>query len=197
MSCSKHNVIIICWKNYGRSPPPLRSHAVPERQRRDRERSEHPMNITILAIGKNMPHWVTEGVTEYTQRLPKNYHTHWIEIPLEKRGKNADLTKIIAQEEDRIRAAIPKGSHLIALDRTGHSFDTRSLAKHLQTWHDNQQDITWVIGGPEGLSQAFLKTAHAVWSLSSLTLPHPLVRVVLAEQLYRAYSIIINHPYHR
>ena len=155
------------------------------------------MNITLLAIGKNMPPWVTQGVAEYTQRMPSQYRVQWSEIPMEKRGKNADLGKIIAIEEEKITRALPKNSIIIALDRMGKTFDTPTLAKHLQTWHDNQQDIAWVIGGPEGLSSDFLKKTSLTWSLSALTLPHPLVRVLIAEQLYRAYSIIVNHPYHR
>ncbi len=155
------------------------------------------MNITLLAIGKNMPPWVTQGVAEYTQRMPSQYRVQWSEIPMEKRGKNADLGKIIAIEEEKITRALPKNSIIIALVRMGKTFDTPTLAKHLQTWHDNQQDICFVIGGPDGLSERFLKEIDAVWSISAMTLPHPLVRIVLAEQLYRAWSITVNHPYHR
>ena len=153
--------------------------------------------ITIIAVGKNMPSWVVEGTLEYTQRMPADYRTQFIEIPLEKRGKNADLTKIIATEENKILAAIPKDSICVALDRIGKTINTITLAKHLQTWHDNRQEICFIIGGPEGLSEAFLKKTNLVWSLSAMTLPHPLVRIVLAEQLYRAWSITVNHPYHR
>lgn len=153
--------------------------------------------ITIIAVGKNMPSWVNEGVNEYTQRMPADYKTCFIEIPLEKRGKNADLQKIIRIEEDKILSAIPKGALCIPLDRIGKTINTVTLAKQLQTWHDNRQEICFIIGGPEGLSEAFLKKATVVWSLSAMTLPHPLVRIVLAEQLYRAWSITVNHPYHR
>lgn len=144
-----------------------------------------------------MPSWVSEGVDEYTQRMPLDYRTRFIEIPLEKRGKNADLSKIIATEENKITANIPKDSICIALDRIGKTINTITLAKHLQTWHDNRQEICFIIGGPEGLSEAFLKKTNLVWSLSAMTLPHPLVRIVLSEQLYRAWSITVNHPYHR
>lgn len=144
-----------------------------------------------------MPDWVSAGTNQYTQRMPADYRVEFIEISLEKRGKNADLTKIIAIEERKILAAIPKDSLCIALDRSGKTLSTANLANRLQTWHDNRQKHCFIIGGPEGLSEAFLKKTDGVWSLSAMTLPHPLVRVVLAEQLYRAWSIIVNHPYHR
>lgn len=155
------------------------------------------MNIHLLTIGKNMPAWVTDGFNEYAKRLPADYHINLIEINAEKRGKNADIDKIIYREEEKILSAIPKGSYVVALDRIGKTLDTKTLAKHLQTWHDNGQDICFVVGGPEGLSQAFLKNTGAIWSLSAMTLPHPLVRIVLSEQIYRAWSITVNHPYHR
>src|SRR3990167_11194880 len=149
------------------------------------------MNIHLLTIGKNMPSWVTEGFNEYAKRLPVDYHLNLIEINAEKRGKNADIDRITHREEEKILNAIPKGSHVIALDRIGKTLDTKTLAKHLQTWHDNGQDICFVVGGPEGLSQAFLKNAGAIWSLSAMTLPHPLVRIILSEQIYRAWSITV------
>lgn len=144
-----------------------------------------------------MPSWVVAGVAEYTPRMPADYKIQLIEIPLEKRGKNADLSKIIHVEETKILAAIPQGAVCVALDRIGKAIDTVTLAKHLQTWHDSRQEVCFIIGGPEGLSEAFLKKATLLWSLSAMTLPHPLVRIVLAEQLYRAWSITVNHPYHR
>lgn len=144
-----------------------------------------------------MPRWVCEGVDDYINRMPSDYRTHFIEIPMEKRGKNADISKIILTEEHKITTHIPKDSVCIALDRIGKTIDTVTLAKHLQTWHDNREEICFIIGGPEGLSEPFLKKANQIWSLSAMTLPHPLVRIVLTEQLYRAWSITVNHPYHR
>lgn len=155
------------------------------------------MKITFIAVGKNMPHWVTEGCREYIDRMPSDYAVQLIEINAEKRMKNANLDKIASLEEGKISAAIPKGCYVIPLDRIGKTLDTKTLAKRLQTWHDSQQEICFIIGGPEGLSERFLKDADEVWSLSAMTLPHPLVRIVLAEQIYRAWSITINHPYHR
>lgn len=155
------------------------------------------MNIHVIAIGKQMPHWISEGYQEYAKRLPLDYHLNLIEIPSEKRLKNTDIKKIMTVEENKITAAIPRGAQVIALDRIGKTVDTKMLAKRLQTWHDNQQDICFVVGGPEGLSTSFMQNAHETWSLSAMTLPHSLVRVVLAEQIYRAWSVVVNHPYHR
>lgn len=153
--------------------------------------------ISIITIGKNMPVWVTEGYFEYAKRLPNDYRIQLIEISAEKRASKSNLTKIILQEETKILAAIPKNSYCIALNRIGKTCDTKTLAKRLQTWHDNRQSICFIVGGPEGLSEQFLKNVDEVWSLSAMTLPHPLVRIILSEQIYRAWSIIINHPYHR
>lgn len=155
------------------------------------------MKITLIAVGKNMPDWVSKGYADYANRMPPDYHVELIEITPEKRGKNADIQKISLSEENKITAAIPKGSYCIALDRIGKTMDTKTLAKRLQTWHDNQQSICLLIGGPEGLSSDFLKKSNDVWSISEMTFPHPLVRIILIEQIYRAWSITINHPYHR
>lgn len=153
--------------------------------------------ITIIAVGKNMPSWVSAGIEEYTHRMPSDYKVQFIEVSLEKRGKNVDLAKVSAIEEQKITAQIPKNAICIALDRIGKTVDTQYLAKQLQGWHDDSQSVCFIIGGPEGLSEGFLKKANQLWSLSAMTLPHPLVRVVMAEQLYRAWSIIVKHPYHR
>lgn len=155
------------------------------------------MNIYIIAVGKNMPDWVVTGFKSYADRMPSDYDVRLIEIVPEKRPKHADIQQIALKEEEKIHAAIPKNTYCVALDRIGKTIDTKTLAKNLQTWHDSSQDICFVIGGPEGLSQSFLQQSQMIWSLSALTLPHPMVRVILSEQLYRAWSIIINHPYHR
>ncbi len=155
------------------------------------------MQISVISVGKNMPSWVSEGYFEYAKRMPTDYRTQLIEIVPEKRTKNSDLSKITTNEEAKITANIPKDCYCIALDRIGKMHDTKTLAKRLQTWHDNHQSICFIIGGPEGLSQDFLNTADEIWSLSAMTLPHPLVRIVLSEQIYRAWTITINHPYHK
>jgi 23S rRNA (pseudouridine1915-N3)-methyltransferase len=155
------------------------------------------MQILVIAVGRQMPAWVIEGSREYTQRLPADYHLHFIEIPAEKRTKNADISQIMQKEEAKILTHLHKDMICIALDRQGKTLDTKMLAHHLQKWHDTSQDICFIIGGPEGLSESFLKKSQVIWSLSALTLPHPMVRVVLSEQIFRAWSIIMNHPYHR
>lgn len=155
------------------------------------------MQINLIAVGKNMSTWVNEGYQTYAARLPADYRLNLIEINAQKRQKNADITKIVAQECENVLAAIPANTHTIALDRLGKSITTHVLTQQLQQWHDHSIDISLLIGGPEGLNKACLQRADQCWSLSPLTLPHPLVRVVVAEQLYRAFSIITGHPYHR
>lgn len=155
------------------------------------------MNIDIIAIGKQMPTWVDEGVKDYLSRFPKNINCRLIEIMSTKRGKNADVSRILQQEEKKITDAIKPGSVVVALDRLGKVINTKQLAHHFQQWHDEQQRVALIIGGPEGLTNNFIQQADMIWSLSAMTLPHPLVRIVLGEQLYRAWSITINHPYHR
>lgn len=155
------------------------------------------MILHLITVGKNMPPWITQGYLEYAQRLPKDYAVQLIEIDAEKRTKKCDIKKIIGTEEQKIRRAIPENAHTIALDRLGKAISTETLAKKLQTWHDTGETVSVIIGGPEGLSKPFLDEMNEIWSLSALTLPHPLVRVVVAEQLYRAWSVCVNHPYHR
>jgi len=155
------------------------------------------MQINLIAIGQKMPGWVTQGYQEYAKRLPDAYQLILHEIPAQHRGKNANIKQTLSKEADLMLAAIPKGSLVIALDRLGKSISTAHLAKSLQQWHDLSQNISILIGGPEGIDPLCLHKIQTKWSLSALTLPHPLVRVVLAEQIYRAYSIINRHPYHR
>ncbi len=142
-----------------------------------------------------MPAWVMEGFKEYQKRLPPDYQIQLIEVPSEKRTKNSVVEKILHREGEKLLTA--SSSPIIALDRQGESLTTEKLAKNLAGWHDNQQNPSILIGGPEGLSANCLKSADKIWSLSAMTFPHPLVRIILAEQIYRAWSILINHPYHR
>jgi 23S rRNA (pseudouridine1915-N3)-methyltransferase len=154
------------------------------------------MVINLIAVGKRMPGWIEQGYNEYAKRMPVDFKLHLIEIPTSKyAGK--DVTRMIQQEGELMLAAIPKNNYLIALDVLGESWDTQQLAKNLQNWHDQSQDVSLLVGGADGLAQSCLTKAQRKWSLSSLTFPHPLVRVILAEQIYRAYSILTNHPYHR
>ncbi|MFI4956112.1 MAG: 23S rRNA (pseudouridine(1915)-N(3))-methyltransferase RlmH [Gammaproteobacteria bacterium] len=155
------------------------------------------MSLTVVAVGEKMPTWVTEVFHEYAKRLPHEYRLQLIEIPAAKRHKNANSLHLKTLESDKILAALPKGAYVVALDEHGALHTSTALAQRLGHWRREHPQICFVIGGPDGLSEAILTRAHEKWSLSPLTLPHPMVRVVLAEQLYRAWSILQDHPYHR
>lgn len=155
------------------------------------------MQINIIALGKSMPDFVTSGFQEYAKRLSGEYKINLQEINPEKRNKNCNLIKIKALESEKLLAAIPKGSLIVALDEHGKQWTTEQLAKNIKLWQENYSQISLLIGGPDGLDEKCLQKADTVWSLSNLTFPHPLVRLILIEQLYRAHSININHPYHR
>lgn len=155
------------------------------------------MKLSIIAVGKRMPKWADAGYNEYASRLPKDFTMALKEIAPIKRGKQANIEKITRQEGEQILANIPNKSITVALDVKGKLVSTESLAERLQKWQLETQQINFLIGGPDGLAKACLDKANFKWSLSPLTLPHPMVRVVLAEQLYRAWSILTNHPYHR
>ncbi len=144
-----------------------------------------------------MPHWVTEAYTEYTKRLPPELSIRLIEIPAGKRTKGTDIPRLIVQEGERIVSAIPQGDYIVALTERGKLWNTQSFSLQLQSWQQSGQGLSLLVGGPEGLSAACLNKAHLQWSLSPLTWPHPLVRVMLAEQIYRAWTLLSNHPYHR
>lgn len=144
-----------------------------------------------------MPDWVQTGYSEYAKRLPRECALALREVPLAARGKNADIARAIEKEGEAMLAAIPAQERVIALDVTGKPQSTGSLAKTLQEWQMQGGDTSFLIGGPDGLSGNCLTRARESWSLSGLTMPHPLVRILLAEQLYRAWSMLHNHPYHR
>ncbi|AOA57810.1 23S rRNA (pseudouridine(1915)-N(3))-methyltransferase RlmH [Acinetobacter larvae] len=158
------------------------------------------MKIRILTIGQKMPAWVMTGVDDYLKRIQPFVQTQIIEIPMAKRGKNdseADILKYRQIEGDAILAQLKGNELLIALEVAGREFSTEKLATTMQDWMQAGQDVVLAIGGPDGHSQAVRQAAAWHWSLSKLTLPHPLVRVMLIEQLYRAMTINHNHPYHR
>jgi 23S rRNA (pseudouridine1915-N3)-methyltransferase len=154
------------------------------------------MEINLIAIGKGMPEWVNDGFVEYTRRMPADFKVTLTEIPMLKRSRS-DAARAIRQESEQMLAAIAKRSYPIALDVVGQQWSTPQLACHLERWHNQGQALSLLIGGPEGLSEPCLKVAKERWSLSRLTFPHPLVRIIVAEQLYRAWSILSHHPYHR
>ena len=156
------------------------------------------MRITVLAVGGRMPAWVDEGVAEYSKRLPRELRLEWRDIPLAQRGKkNTDIDAHRDKEGQALLKAIPDGDRVLALDVRGEAWSTEQLAVRLRNWHMESVNTSLLVGGPDGLSEACLQRADTRWSLSALTLPHPLVRVLLAEQIYRAWTITVNHPYHR
>ena len=155
------------------------------------------MNIHLIAVGDKMPRWIDEGYQEYAQRLPRECRLELIQINARHRGKNADSVRITRDEGRQMLDAIPKSSHVIALEVTGRPWSTEQLSRQLENWLASGQDVSLLVGGPDGLAPECRARAGQLWSLSPLTLPHPLVRVVVAEQLYRAWSMLHNHPYHR
>jgi len=155
------------------------------------------MVIHFITVGQKMPKWVQEGYAEYAKRLPKSCSIKLVELPMAQRGKTGSADKYKAEEAKKILAAIPKGSQLIVLDEHGQQVTTKGLAEKLEDWLASGQDIALVVGGPDGLEQSLIQQAKWKWGLSKLTMPHPMVRILVAEQIYRAYSVINNHPYHR
>lgn len=155
------------------------------------------MRIYLLAVGQRMPDWVAQGFAEYQKRLPRECSLQLKEIAPGRRGKNYSPQKAMEEEADRILAAIPDNCRVWALDEHGKSFSTRQLSQQLDDWLQDGRDLALLVGGPEGLAPRVKQQVEQLWSLSALTLPHPMVRVLLAEQLYRAWTILQNHPYHR
>lgn len=155
------------------------------------------MKIQLIAVGTKMQKWVTIAFDDYSSRFPKEMPFELIEIPAGKRTKNADIPRILDKEGEQMLASCSKGNRIVTLDIPGKPLTTETLASELEKWKTDGRDISLLIGGPEGLSPACKAAAHQSWSLSPLTLPHPLVRVIVAESLYRAWSITTNHPYHR
>ncbi len=144
-----------------------------------------------------MPDWVKKGYDEYVKRLPVSCSLKLVEIAPGHRGKSADIKRAIEDESQKMLAAIPEGAIVVALDEKGKSWSTLTLAEQMREWMQAGRDVALLVGGPDGLSDACRQRAERIWSLSALTLPHPLVRVVLAEQIYRAWSVTQGHPYHR
>ncbi|MGJ3493390.1 Ribosomal RNA large subunit methyltransferase H [Piscirickettsia salmonis] len=155
------------------------------------------MKINLIAVGKKMPAWVKAGFDEYARRLPVSCALQLLEIEAAKRGKRFDVNRALRQEGTAMIEAIPKGNLIVALDVKGKAWSTEQLAGQLEHWQGVGRDVSLLIGGPEGLAAECLAKAEARWSLSALTLPHPLVRIVVAEQLYRAWTVLNHHPYHR
>jgi len=155
------------------------------------------MRIQLISVGQRLPDWVNTGCETYARRLPDECRLQLIEIAAGKRSKHADIQRITRDEGQRMLKAVAKSAQIVALDVAGKSWTTEQLAQQLQKWMASGQDLALLVGGPEGLSADCLQAASGRWSLSPLTFPHPLVRVIVAEQLFRAWSILRNHPYHR
>ena len=155
------------------------------------------MKARLVAVGEGAPAWVADGFAEYRKRL-----SHWLPLELVEiapglRGKGRDAARATHEEGARVLAALPKNALVVALDGRGKPWSSEQLAQRLEHWRAQGRDLAFLIGGPEGHAPEVLSAAHESWSLGPLTLPHMLVRLVLAEQLYRACSMLANHPYHR
>jgi 23S rRNA (pseudouridine1915-N3)-methyltransferase len=155
------------------------------------------VRLRIIAIGTKMPNWVEAGCNEYLKRLPPELNLEIIELPLGQRGKGSDINRAIQREGEAMLKAIGEQDHVIALDVLGKPWSTEQLAGKLQQWQLSGDNFSLLVGGPDGLAPECLKRANSKWSLSALTLPHPLARILLVEQIYRAGTINSGHPYHR
>ncbi|NGX15915.1 23S rRNA (pseudouridine(1915)-N(3))-methyltransferase RlmH [Wenzhouxiangella sp. XN24] len=154
------------------------------------------MRLRILAVGSRMPGWVDEGCRDYAARMPRECRLEIQSLPLGRRSRGSDTSKAVADEGRRLLAA-SEGCLRVCLDVPGVQVDTPGLARKLADWRQDGRDVALLVGGPDGLAASCLDQAQWRWSLSHLTLPHGLVRVLLAEQLYRAWTILSGHPYHR
>ena len=155
------------------------------------------MQLIIAAVGHKMPAWIEAGFSEYTKRMPPELRIVLKEIkPVERSGSKTAATAM-ALERERIEAVLPKGARLVALDERGKDLTSVALSQQLEQWQQDGRDCVFLIGGADGLDPALKARADSLIRISSMTLPHGIVRVMLAEQLYRAWTITQNHPYHR
>ncbi len=155
------------------------------------------MRIHLIAVGTRMPAWVDTAYAEYAARLPHECRLQLVEIPAAPRGKHTDLARARQQEGERMLKALPRDAQIIALDERGRMLDSIEWSRSLADWMQSGRDVCFLIGGPDGHAPEVLARVDQRWSLSRLTLPHALVRVLVAEQLFRAWSLLANHPYHR
>lgn len=155
------------------------------------------MKLLVVAVGHKMPDWITTGFKEYAKRMPREARIDLIEIKPEPRTTGKNVTQIMAAEAQRIFAALPQDALRIVLDEQGAHLSTKQMAQQMQAWMGSGKDVAFIIGGADGLHESIKNNAQQQLSLSAMTLPHGLVRVMLAEQLYRAHSLLHNHPYHR
>ena len=155
------------------------------------------MHIRLLAVGDRQPGWVDEAFGKYTERFPREWKFHLDTIPTARRGKNDKTRQARAAEGEQLLARLEKTEQVVLLDERGTELSSASLAERLANWQRDSRDLSFIIGGPDGVADACRQRADFVWSLSRLTLPHGLARVLFAEQLYRAWSLQTGHPYHR
>ena len=155
------------------------------------------MKFLLLTVGHKAPEWVNSGFQEYAKRMPREARIELVEIKPEPRTSGKTPRQIMEAEARRILAALPQDGLHIALDERGASWSTRQLADKMGLWMGEGRDVAFIVGGADGLHETVKKAAHQLLSLSAMTLPHAMVRVLLAEQLYRAHSLLHNHPYHR
>ena len=153
------------------------------------------MRLRVIAAGTRMPAWVKDGTREYARRLPPDYHFEVIEIPLADPKRGA--ARAVGEEGARMLATVGARDRVVSLVVEGRRLSTEELAERLGRWQQDGRDVVFMIGGPEGLAPECLERSELRWSLSPLTFPHALVRILLAEQIYRAWSILAGHPYHR
>ncbi|MFC7418898.1 23S rRNA (pseudouridine(1915)-N(3))-methyltransferase RlmH [Iodobacter arcticus] len=155
------------------------------------------MKLTLIAVGHKMPDWIDSGYKEFSKRMPRDFPLQLLELKPDKRGSGKTAQQVMADEAERILAAIPQDARVLALDEHGANWTTMQLAEKMKTWQIDGRETVFIIGGTDGLDPSVKKRADQLLQLSAMTLPHGMVRVLLAEQLYRAVSIINNHPYHR
>ena len=155
------------------------------------------MKIRLIAVGSKMPGWVEEGWHEYARRLPGEMPLELVEIPLTTRSKNADITRMIRQEGEAMLAKVQPGERIVTLEVQGRAWSTEQLARELERWRLEARNVNLMVGGPEGLAPEVSARSDQRWSLSALTLPHPLVRILVGEQIYRAWTVLSGHPYHK
>jgi 23S rRNA (pseudouridine1915-N3)-methyltransferase len=151
----------------------------------------------VVAVGTRMPAWVDAAWSDYTRRMPRETPLDLVEVKVEPRNSGKTADALLAAEASRLRLAMPSGCRLVILDERGEDLSTKQLAQRLEKWMGEGEDVAIVIGGPDGLDAHFKAEARESLRVSSLTLPHALVRVILAEALYRASSLLRGHPYHR
>ena len=155
------------------------------------------MKLLILAVGHKMPSWISDGFNEYSKRMPREAKIELIEIKPEPRTTGKSIPQIMEAEAQRIRAALPQDALRIVLDERGTHLTTKQLTQHMKDWMGGGRDVALIIGGADGLHESIRSSANLLLALSAMVLPHGMVRVLLAEQLYRAHSLLHNHPYHR